>query len=98
MCIRIALIFFLRFKCANESKMFRRSNGTFFKWKEANCGADRLWKYDNVSPWEACVSYSCPPIPWPSEDKNYQVGKIAIAISIQRNLHLGLRVFIRVKM
>ena len=53
--------------------MFRRSDGTFFKWKEAKCGADRVWRYDNVSSWPPCVSFACPDVPHPSQDKNYQV-------------------------
>ena len=66
-------LFSLRYKCGEEGKMFRHSlNGSFFPWMEARCGSDRMWKYDPVSSWEPCVSYACPRIPWPAEDKHYQ--------------------------
>ena len=83
-----------RFACLDENKMFRRSDATFFKWMEARCGADRVWRYDNVSSWPPCVSFACLDVPYPSEDKNYQV---RCELSYRFDYFLAFRISMRVK-
>ena len=43
-----------RYECNETGKMFRSSNGSFFKWKEIICEANRHWSNNNASDWEPC--------------------------------------------
>ena len=44
----------LRYECNETGKMFRSSNGSFFKWKEITCEANRHWSNNNAADWEPC--------------------------------------------
>ena len=43
-----------RYECNETGKMFRSSNGSFFKWKEITCEANRHWSNNNAADWEPC--------------------------------------------